>query len=495
MNKDPKVITTLTTVPDRLECEGIKGVPYVIQALCKQDYENYEIHFNIPYIHKVKNKEYIIPEWLNNLQQKYTHLKVFRTEDFGPPTKIIPTISRIEDQDTIIIVVDDDFVYNKKLIREHVNHQANFIRTAIGYDGIGALIPKHRDGRDHFVCLVDNPTEVGTLQHYRSVSYKRSYFEQDFFDLFVGKTLSDDVLVSLYMRYKEIPLIVVPTPDHKPCSSIEEYQNKIAVLQFPLDDRGYAPLHTGACDPELLKIQPRFYIPPELEDLVKYKHSKTQTTIIEDRLLFKLGNMYQTDKSSPHKYTLYYDNYFRDIKDTVKSVCEIGIYNGGSLKMWRDYFTNATIYGLDIIPSPLSKKEERIITAVVDQSKRIELEVFTDMYNLHNLDVIIDDGSHIMKDQQLSLGVLFMNLKSGGVYILEDLHTSMNIHEDRYGYQSSSISTYDMLNKFKETGVIESEWMTESEKKYLNDNIKSIEIIVPEGATINDSCTSLIIKK
>jgi hypothetical protein len=495
MNNYSKVVITLTTVPDRLECENIRGIPSVIHALCKQDYDNYEIHFNIPHIHKVKNKEYIIPEWLDTLQQKYKHLKVFRTEDYGPPTKIVPTILRLNEPETIIIVVDDDFVYNKQLINEHVNYQKNFTKTAIGYDGLGSIIPEYGDGRDHFVCLVDKPTEVSTLQHYRSVSYKREFFEQDFFDVFVGKTLSDDILVSLYMRYKDIPLIVVPIPNHIPCINKEEYQNRIAVLQFPLDDRGYAPLDTGACDPEILKIQPRFFIPPELEDLIRYKNSKIDAKIMEDMVLFKLGNLYETDKSSPHNYTNYYDNYFKKIKDDIKNVCEIGIYNGGSLKMWRDYFINAKIYGIDIVPSPLDKTEERIITAVVDQSKRQELELFVDMHGLDNLDVIIDDGSHIMKDQQISFGVLFNSLKSGGVYILEDLHTSMNIHEDRYGYQSSLISTYDMLNKFKETGLIESEWMTDSEKEYLNNNIESIEIIVPVGTTVNDSCTSLIIKK
>lgn len=495
MIEEPKVTITLTTVPDRLECDNIKGLPTVIRALCTQDYSNYEVHFNIPHIHKVKNKKYNIPEWLNNLQDRYKHLKVFRTEDFGPPTKIIPTIQRVDNPDEILIVVDDDFVYNNKTVKEHVENQKKFNRSAIGYDGLGAVVPIYNDGRDHFVCLVNEPIEVNTLQHYRTVSYKRDFFDQDFFELFVGKTLSDDILVSLYMRYKDIPLIVVPVPGHEPIYDKDEYDNKLASLQFPLDNRGYAPIDTGAQDPEILKLQPRFYIPKELEDLVKLKGSKLRTDIMKGRLLCKLGNLHETDKTSYHNYTLYYDNYFRDIKDTIKSVCEIGIYNGGSLKMWRDYFINATIYGLDINPSPFNKKEERIVTTVVDQSDRIDLEVFTDMHNLYDLDVIIDDGSHIMKDQQLSLGVLFRYLKSGGVYIIEDLHTSMNIHGDRFGYESSLISTYEMLNKFNETNTIESNWITDNEKEYLNNNIKSVEVIVPAGRTIEDSCTCFIVKK
>jgi hypothetical protein len=491
--EEPKVVISLTTVPERLECDKLNGVASVIHALCKLDYNNYEIHFNVPHVYKVKNKEYVIPDWLTNLQNKFEKLKVFRTEDYGPPTKIIPTIQRIDDPNTIIVVLDDDFVYNKQTILEHVKYQSKYERAAIGYDGLGSFMPKFNDGRDHFVCLVDEPTEVGTLQHYRSVSYKRGYFDQDFFDLFVGKTLSDDVLVSLYMRYKEIPLIVVPIPNHIPASSKEEYEDRIAKLQFPLDNRGYAPSDTGACDPEILKIQPRFFIPKELEDLVKYKKSNFMQNETTNEL-HKLGVKYETDKATSHFYTFVYDNYFNSIKENITKVCEIGIYNGGSLKMWRDYFKNATIYGLDIVPCSF-EGEERIRTAVVDQSNKTELELYVDIYSTNDFNVIIDDGSHIMKDQQLSLGVLFKSLKSGGVYIIEDLHTSMDEHGDRFGYHSSTISTYNMLKNFIETGKIESDFITDEDKEYLNNNISKVEIIIPEGRTVYDSCTSLIIKK
>jgi hypothetical protein len=489
MSDEPKVVISLTTVPERLECDNIKGVPSVIHALCKLEYSNYEIHFNIPHIHKVKNKEYKIPYWLDNLQKKFEHLKVFRTEDFGPPTKIIPTLQRVEDPDTIIIVLDDDFVYDRKTIQEHVRYQSLYKKAVIGYDGLGSVIPKFYNGRDHFVVLVDEVTEVDIIQHYRTVSYKRSYFEQDFFDIFVGKTLSDDVLTSFYIRYKEIPLLVVPTPDNIPAKTEEEFQEKSAVLHFPCVTRSYAPDRTGTQDPEALKVQPRFFIPKELEDLVINKSSG-----FCDIELHELGIKNDADKALTRLYTLSYGKYFRNNKNHIERVCEIGIHNGGSLKMWRDFFKNAKIYGFDINPSPLVD-EDRIFTSTIDPVNRNDIELFLDLNNICDFDLVVDNGSHTMKDQQSTLGSLFKFLKPGGIFIIEDLHTSMDIHGDRFGYQSSSISTHDMLKKFIEEGKIESEYITSEEKEFLSSNISSIDIIVPEGRNIYESCTSVIVKK
>ena len=89
----PKPIITLSTVPGKLiDPHGENGIPSCIKSLCEQTYDNYEVHFNIPPIYKVYNTEYIIPEWLNDFTQQYPHLKIYRPEDIGPSTKIVPTL-------------------------------------------------------------------------------------------------------------------------------------------------------------------------------------------------------------------------------------------------------------------------------------------------------------------------------------------------------------------------------------------------------------------
>ena len=65
--------------------------------------------------------------------------------------------------------------------------------------------------------------------------------------------------------------------------------------------------------------------------------------------LTNLADKYDTDKgSSQHLYTEVYEYFFYPIKYKAHKICEIGILDGSSLKMFRDYFPKAVIYGIDI---------------------------------------------------------------------------------------------------------------------------------------------------
>jgi hypothetical protein len=112
------------------------------------------------------------------------------------------------------------------------------------------------------------------------------------------------------------------------------------------------------------------------------------------------------------------------------------------------------------------------------------------------VDVILDDGSHKMRDQQITLAKLFKMLKSDGIYILEDLHTSFEVVMPEKSWcgwgDSSKTITLNMLESFKETGKIESDYMTQDEMDYLSENIKSVEIYKNRP---DWSVTSVIIKK
>jgi hypothetical protein len=99
-----------------------------------------------------------------------------------------------------------------------------------------------------------------------------------------------------------------------------------------------------------------------------------------------------------------------------------------------------------------------------------------------------------MKQQQISFGCLFKHLKKGGIYIIEDLHTSRwGINSD-YIDKSDLITTLDLLNNFKNTSNIISNHMTNEEKAYLEDNIESIEIW-SKNIEHNISVTSVIRKR
>ena len=66
--------------------------------------------------------------------------------------------------------------------------------------------------------------------------------------------------------------------------------------------------------------------------------------------LVQIADNSRTDKNTLHSYLPLYQKLLGKKKLTSKNILEIGIFNGGSIKLWNDYFTNATIYGLDVVP-------------------------------------------------------------------------------------------------------------------------------------------------
>ena len=76
-----------------------------------------------------------------------------------------------------------------------------------------------------------------------------------------------------------------------------------------------------------------------------------------------------------------------------------------------------------------------------NQEKVDDLEKFLLMYG-KDFDIIIDDGGHTMRQQQISLGVLFDAVKSGGYYIMEDLHTCSGEWEELYGFKTINNGNY-----------------------------------------------------
>jgi hypothetical protein len=210
--KNPNIIVTFTTIPTRLISNHQFDIRYCIDSLLNQSHEgDYQVHINIPYVCKKTNTEYVIPEWLTDLESSNSKLKIFRTEDYGPLTKLLPTIERIEDGDTIIIVVDDDLVYHNDMVKEHIINQSKWPNSPVGYDGIrsrnedGTFSNYFGDTRDHFYSGTHKDSRVDILQHYKTISYKRRFFGEDFKD-FIEQyySWSDDLLVSAYFASKKI---------------------------------------------------------------------------------------------------------------------------------------------------------------------------------------------------------------------------------------------------------------------------------------------------
>jgi len=123
-----------------------------------------------------------------------------------------------------------------------------------------------------------------------------------------------------------------------------------------------------------------------------------------------------------HHYIPLYDKYFSRYRGTKVRMLEIGVSKGGSLAIWRKYFgEDAVLYGIDIDPSCAAFNGDDGQIRIGSQDDRKFLESVVS--EMGGVDIVLDDGSHIMKHIKSSLEILFPLLEIGGTYFIEDLHT------------------------------------------------------------------------
>ena len=150
--------------------------------------------------------------------------------------------------------------------------------------------------------------------------------------------------------------------------------------------------------------------------------------------LCELARKYGTDKGGEHliagdtchNYTPAYHELFKDRREQVRNVLEIGVNYGCSLRMWRDYFPWAQIIGVDTNESCLFS-EERIRCFAADQFNERDLaDVLTRLSPLGGappkFDLIVDDGSHVADHQIFSAQCLLPHLAKDGYYVIEDIY-------------------------------------------------------------------------
>ena len=163
-----------------------------------------------------------------------------------------------------------------------------------------------------------------------------------------------------------------------------------------------------------------------------------------------------TDKNTVHSYLPLYDTLLKPIKDTAENILEVGIgafgpKNGGSLLLWRNYFTKATIYGIDILPL------NRVLDELI-QDKSIKLYVETDAYNksfisnnLNNIrfDFLLDDGPHSLTSQEKFVELYSPLLSENGILIIEDVQAEgwlERLKNKTPEHLKQYIKTYDLRN-------------------------------------------------
>ncbi|WP_121357040.1 class I SAM-dependent methyltransferase [Flavisolibacter nicotianae] len=186
----------------------------------------------------------------------------------------------------------------------------------------------------------------------------------------------------------------------------------------------------------LKRIKP--YVPKKLRSFGKKAlQSKLAISLFKNansENLRTLAVLYGTDKWGVHWYMEHYETHFRPFRNKRIKLLEIGVggydnpENGGhSLRVWKQYFRSAQIFSFDIHDkSRLQEDRIRIFQgSQVDSNFLQSLLIETG-----ELDIIIDDGSHIVNHIIETFKLLFPHLKNGGLYVIEDLHTS---YHDEFG--------------------------------------------------------------
>lgn len=200
--------------------------------------------------------------------------------------------------------------------------------------------------------------------------------------------------------------------------------------------------------------------------------------------LTEVASKHGTDKYWYHGYTDFYEKYFSEFESA--RVIEVGTAGHGSTKMFLDYFENSYVVGMDIInytgfTHPNLKFVNGDQTKIEDLKKLVEGEDY--------FDIILDDGGHTMKQQQITFGFLIDYLKTGGYYVLEDLHTSFN---QGFIEGDCQFTSFEMLEKIKNKEIPFSNYIPlESQSKIL-EKIDWIEIYSKNPNDLTDSVTSMI---
>ncbi len=168
--------------------------------------------------------------------------------------------------------------------------------------------------------------------------------------------------------------------------------------------------------------------------------------------LEELADNEKTDKNTVHAYLPLYQSLLEGKKDTAKNVLEIGIKNGGSIKLWSDFFTNATVYAIDIqkdIPPQLLNNEKIVLYM---STNAYDEEIFKNIFLNNNIkyDFILDDGPHTLDSMIKFIKLYSQIITDDGILMIEDVQSwdwidklKDAVPEDLKKY----IKTYDLRNK------------------------------------------------
>ena len=191
-------------------------------------------------------------------------------------------------------------------------------------------------------------------------------------------------------------------------------------------------------------------------------------------------------KIKSHGYSKFYEKYFYELKNNNINILEIGSFYGNALAALFFYFRNANIYGGDINPDMFKYSSKRLKNFFIDSSKKSSIDENIISREV-NFDIIIEDANHMLRDQIISLFMLFKILNPGGYFIVEELDFPETKENMRINQSPPDLKT--ILKKILKKEDFVSKYINQKEKEYF---LKNFEFIKFYKGNINEFA---IIKK
>ena len=180
---------------------------------------------------------------------------------------------------------------------------------------------------------------------------------------------------------------------------------------------------------------------------------------------------FDKEKISSHNYSVFYDKYFKNFKKDKINLLELGSHEGKGLASFFFYFPNSYLIGANINPFQMQFNSKRISELFVDVSSSRSIYLLSD-YLKKDLDIIIDDASHNLKDILTAFSILFKKLKKGGCYVIEDMDQFKALKElNPYSGESTPLEILESINNKQD---FKTSFIDDESKKYLIENIKTL---------------------
>lgn len=200
------IIVTLSTIPSRIDL-----IDPTIMSLLDQTVLPKFIYINVPKFSRREQCEYIIPEKFLN----HPIIRIIHSEkDWGPATKSIPAIQKEKETNTPLLILDDDYIYHRRLIETYQKHENDYKESVICLRGWN--LPKnmiHGNAVKMDGNKIKEFKQVNLIEGSCSYLVRPDFFKDDFFDYDSAPDeafFCDDIWISGHLNKNKVPIYIMP---------------------------------------------------------------------------------------------------------------------------------------------------------------------------------------------------------------------------------------------------------------------------------------------